>query len=920
MPVPSESAPVADLILELTDPRIHQDDDGVRRAAARASLVYEPPPGSRERKLTGPRFDLVAPLGPIEKHEIDWYLESYHRWTSPVFQRRARDVERRLPEWGRLVYDVLAKSDEAREPLASWIRAPDDTSRRFTVLVDESGDGDAAEAATLLLAVPWELAHDGSAYLFQGGRGVRVRRRLHGRSFARTGVTEAPIRVLLVNPRPEDEHTGYFDHRSSARPLLDAFDQLGSLAELTLLQPPTLKALGKELHEARRAGSPYHVVHFDGHGIYEPRHGLGGLCFEDPADEKKLTERRPKLVMADEVSAILRDYGISLVFLDACQTAKAEDDPTSSVASRLLQDGVSSVVAMSHTVLVETARRFVGAFYGELVRGRRVGEAMLAGQRELKDDDFRGHVFKGELRLQDWFVPILFQEEDDPSLVATALAESVVEDRAAELRRAVGKVPDEPEHTFVGRSRELLAAERLLARERYVVLRGEGGEGKTTLAAELVRWLVRTRRFQRAAFVSLEHAFDERAVLHALGAQLVPAYATDDEVRKYLRARLAATPTILLFDNMETALESDDLTEKVLDLARELMRQGETRIVFTTREPLPDPFARHHLDVSRLARVDAVALVARVLGREDAVPHAGDEGESEDEIVQLVDAVRGHARSLVLLAREVASSGVRRTTADLRGVLEELDERYGDDRERSLFASVELSLRRLPAGMRERIRRLAVFHGGGHLGTIAMVLGLDTDKDEEVAVGQALVGVGLGEMLAYGYLRLHPALGPALDRELSDEERSEARRAWVEAMVALTSYLYQQQSQDAQLSATLTVLELPNLLAVLEHLRRDAPAETTVDVATKVEGLLLFLGRPKALARVVRVREEASKGLGEWSHAQFIAAGAAVDRLLEAGRGRLERPGTSQKCGIRSAWSTRRPGSTSPPRRPIGGR
>jgi hypothetical protein len=37
-----------------------------------------------------------------------------------------------------------------------------------------------------------------------------------------------------------------------------------------------------------------------------------------------------------------------------------------------------------------------------------------------------------------------------------------------------------------------------------VVLRGEGGEGKTTLAGELARWLVSRWRFDWAAFVSLE--------------------------------------------------------------------------------------------------------------------------------------------------------------------------------------------------------------------------------------------------------------------------------------------------------------------------------------------------------------------------------------------------------------------------------
>jgi hypothetical protein len=48
---------------------------------------------------------------------------------------------------------------------------------------------------------------------------------------------------------------------------------------------------------------------------------------------------------------------------------------------------------MSHSVLVETAKRFVAVFYQALAEGKRVGDAMLAGQRHLKDDTFRGRVF-----------------------------------------------------------------------------------------------------------------------------------------------------------------------------------------------------------------------------------------------------------------------------------------------------------------------------------------------------------------------------------------------------------------------------------------------------------------------------------------------------------------------------------------------
>src|SRR5205807_2993283 len=139
----------------------------------------------------------------------------------------------------------------------------------------------------------------------------------------------------------------------------------------------------------------------------------------------------------------------------------------------------------------------------------------------------------------------------------------------------------------------------------------------------------------------------------------------------------------------------------------------------------------------------------RVLGEGNLMPHAADPGDSEEEVERLVEAVGCHARSLVLLAREIAESGVRRATEHLHRLMAELQRKYPDDRERSLLASVELSLRRLPAETRRKLGPLGVFQGGGHLWVIAQVLGLDTEKDGEVrALANHLVGVGLAEMAA----------------------------------------------------------------------------------------------------------------------------------------------------------------------------
>ena len=292
-----------------------------------------------------------------------------------------------------------------------------------------------------------------------------------------------PIRILLITARPEDNACGYIDHRASALPLVEAMEVLGGLVRLHLLSPPTLPALSQALQRARDARQPYHVVHFDGHGVYDRSVGLGRLCFEDPQDSDKLDQRRHATVFTPELGALLRDHRVPLVFLQACQTAMS-DLANESVATTLLSVGVASVVAMSHSVLVETACRFVKAFYQALAQGKRVGDAMLAGQRRLKDDSLRGRVFGvGELRLADWFVPVLFQGKHDPQLFRTTPSKQTQADYQTALTRRLGRLPAAPATGFIGRSRDLLALERLLRDGRYAVLRGQGGEGKTALAA-----------------------------------------------------------------------------------------------------------------------------------------------------------------------------------------------------------------------------------------------------------------------------------------------------------------------------------------------------------------------------------------------------------------------------------------------------
>ncbi|HEV3470743.1 MAG TPA: TIR domain-containing protein [Pyrinomonadaceae bacterium] len=904
-PRPVASRPVAELRLELTDARV-ETGGGKRRAAATASLIYEPPDAAA-RDVRSRRFTFTAPLGPIEAEDLRWYLESYHLWPTGVFAERAERIEEQLPRWGQGLFEAALGTPAARAARDAWRHAPEGAERRFTVLVDsDPPEGSSQEAlaaaraaASELLSLPWELLHDEDGYLFQGKSAARVRRTLPNRREQSVKVTGLPVRILLASPRPEDARAGDIDHRASALPLVEALETLGELATLTVLTPPTFPELARVLREADERGEPFDVVHFDGHGLFDREHGLGGLCFEDPRDAQKLEGRATQIVNAEQLGRVVRDYRVPLVFLEACESARTEENPTASVAARLLEEGVTSVVAMSHGVLVETARRFVKAFYERLARGARVGTAMLAGQLALQEDAYRGRIMgAGELRLQDWFVPVLYQEEHDPQLITELPADAVRELQARSRRRDFGGVPDPPPHHFQGRSRELLKLERLLRDHPYGVVRGQGGAGKTTLAAELARWLVRTNRHERAAFVSLEHYSDARAVLDSLGRQLLPgdysvAQFTDlAQAFQPVRRALSNDPTIIVLDNMESVLPDRSgrtpsaaaPVEELFELCRDLLDSSpSTRLLFTTREPMPEPFDHPQREVvlGPLSRDAAVALVSHVMAQARLTPAPSDPGSTPDEITELVEAADRHARALVLLAPEVARRGVRATTDSVREIMADLHRRHPDDRERSLYASLELSLRRLPPETRAQLKALAPFHGGAHLGVLSQVLGAGPEATRHLA--SCLVAVGLAAETDFGHLRLDPALPSYLLADMAEAELEEVRVRWAKATGGLVTSLYRQRNGQPEEVARLMTLELPNVLAMLEYVSDKAAPEAVTQLASCVETMLAHMGRPRALARATKVREQAARALGGWSHARCMAVSTEVDRLLESG-------------------------------------
>ncbi|MGB8898783.1 MAG: CHAT domain-containing protein, partial [Methylocella sp.] len=193
------------------------------------------------------------------------------------------------------------------------------------------------------------------------------------------------------------------------------------------------------MHLAKETGQPYHIVHFDGHGAYADPKDLEGagkilssltlkgeatgargyLAFEDPD-----SATRSKFVDGFKVGALLKDAGVPILILNACQSAfaeaRAEPDEAApeetrneieaygSLAQAVMETGAAGVVAMRYSVYVVMAAQFVAELYAALVRGRRLGEAVTWARKNLANQPERRIAYEAR-SLQDWWVPVVWE-------------------------------------------------------------------------------------------------------------------------------------------------------------------------------------------------------------------------------------------------------------------------------------------------------------------------------------------------------------------------------------------------------------------------------------------------------------------------------------------------------------------------------
>ncbi len=349
----------------------------------------------------GAASDFTPFLTDEDYENLRWYLEEYMDLPDGGAVVRAEGIERQLHNWGRQLFDAIFATKENGALVRQLLESPE--PRELTIATDQS----------VLLRLPWELLADDAGSLAQR---VSVRRQLATPEKNEPRSVSLPLRILYIVSRPSD--TGFIDPRMTTKSLFAALDPLGASGHIDFCRPPTLARMEEMLRAAQTAGALYHVVHFDGHGTFLPEAQIGALCFEKP--DEGSGDSQTDLVRADRLGTLLAKYKIPLVVLEACRSATVGKAAVfRSVAPRLIQAGVDSVLSMSHAVHVEAARVLLDRFYRELVRGATIGHAVAQGRSALVSANARW-IESGPggrtITLEDWFLPHLYQRGPDASL------------------------------------------------------------------------------------------------------------------------------------------------------------------------------------------------------------------------------------------------------------------------------------------------------------------------------------------------------------------------------------------------------------------------------------------------------------------------------------------------------------------------
>ena len=291
------------------------------------------------------------------------------------------ETEQPVREVGELLFAALLGTGEVagRYRAAAAVAAVHGEGLRVVLRIDTPA----------LAGLPWEAMYDQAAGTYVCRQDQMVRH-VPVASVPAPLRVRPPLRILGVVSSPRGLPALDVDKEQDqlARALARPVGQ--GLAELYWAPSATWADLQDLLLDGE-----WHVLHFIGHGDFDPGRDEGVLALTRE-------DGRADLVAAHRLVDLLRQARPMprLVVLNSCSGAAAgASDLFSGTAAALVRGGVSAVAAMQYEISDPAAVAFARGFYAAIARGRGIDDAISSG---------RVAILGLSDRTLEWVTPVLY--------------------------------------------------------------------------------------------------------------------------------------------------------------------------------------------------------------------------------------------------------------------------------------------------------------------------------------------------------------------------------------------------------------------------------------------------------------------------------------------------------------------------------
>ncbi|NIM14347.1 MAG: CHAT domain-containing protein [Candidatus Aminicenantes bacterium] len=461
-----------------------------------------------------------------------------------------------------------------------------------------------------ILNLPWSMVIDnitdqplGSIRRLYLTKGIPDYFKEKGEDFPKAA---APLKVLMMISSLEDaEWKQRLSYEEEEFQILKAFEPLMQswLVEVDFTEDGSLETLERKLKE-----NQYHILHFSGHGVFVGKENIDFLVLEHP-----LTLKTHKVAGADfaEVVNCNPIYKVPMVVLSSCQTAQGSvEKGLRGVTNHLLRVGVPIVISMGMSIRDDYAAFFASGLYRRIGNKETVLDAFNEAVKELKEKEFQESVERGVTGVEplNWIIPNLYLSQDPGAAALVDWKQPEKKLKYLSNRFIFEKdrllLAHEEEYLFIGRRKEKAAMLKPFFNKTPVLLKGQGGVGKTAMAEHLVQRLIaknpntipfvfneKTKSIEEILNTMRDFLLKQR-VMHVISG--MSQFEKGMEKFLYLLSEVEKTyQPVFVFDNLESfqvepGKEFSGEFSDIKEIIDYLCEREEFHVILTCRYPVAD--------------------------------------------------------------------------------------------------------------------------------------------------------------------------------------------------------------------------------------------------------------------------------------------------------------------------------------------